>query len=115
MWVAKNDITGQTYGKSFKSIYDCQKFIDTKLMKIQLFWGMAVGADNEYLKEEDYDKWFEEKFGKESDNLPLLKISCWFEYMVHTTLANGLPKNPRNNVIRCWNTSQKRYATGFDF
>ena len=30
-WIAKNSITGKTYGIKFDSIYDCQAFIDTKL------------------------------------------------------------------------------------
>lgn len=31
MWIAKNKDTGKEYPKKFKSIYDCQDYINTEL------------------------------------------------------------------------------------
>lgn len=111
-WIAKNDITGKTYGKTFKSIYDCQKYIDTELLKLQFLYSMIVGLEYDIKTEDDFKKWYQKEYNN-NDNIAI-EFSARIQFAIKD-LFNGLPRNPRNNVIRCFNVQQNRFADGFDF
>ena len=112
-WIAKNDITGKEYGRKYQSIYDCQKYIDTELIKLQFLYSLIVGLENDIEKESKFDKWFKENYKDNTDNIEV-EIMARFQYAFKGILE-GLPPNPRNNVIRAYNTTQKRFADGFDY
>lgn len=112
-WVAKNDITGQTYGKIYDNVYDCQKYIDTELVKLQFLYGMIVGLEKDLKEESEFDKWYKENYKGNLDNIAV-EIMARFQYAIKD-LFNGLPRNPRNNVIRAYYIDQERFADGFDF
>lgn len=110
MWIAKNDITGKTYGEPFESIYDCQKYIDTKLVILQYEWRRIAYLEEDQINEEKYEKWSKERYGK--DKSIITEIYGKIEYAIHTMAEN---KYRSQNVIRCWIVEQKRYAEGMDF
>lgn len=114
MWIAKNSITGRTYGKKYSSIYDCQQYIDSELSILQYEY-MRICAIEEGLDDErDFQQWLNqhEEYNSSSVNSVVL--------MIQARIAYAVSKFPfltahRNNVIRCYNVQQKRFADGFDF
>lgn len=111
-WIAKNDITGTTYGKVFDSIYDCQRFIDTDLVVLQYEWKRICALEKEILNEEDYKKWYADKYGKSNQNGLALDIFSRIEYAIFHFADNY---SRSQNVIRCWYVEQNRFAEGMDF
>ena len=111
-WIAKNDITGKTYGKEFADIYECQKFIDTDLVILQYEWRRIAYLEEEEFDEREYQKFYKKNYGKNENQGLGLDILARIEFGI-TQLGNDNKRS--QNVIRCYNTEQKRYARGFDY
>lgn len=100
MWIAKSKYDGTTYGKPYKSIYQCQKYID------------------KYLKEESdkhrklralklFEKAYNRKPTKFTNKLTIKYIADDLELKsIELSLCNG---------ILCYNVEQERFCEGFDF
>lgn len=133
-WVAKNSITGKEYGKTYDSIYDCQAFIDRELQILEYELQKTFSLEKEIIKNL---KIKEKKLGiqgiimesinqaledlKESKEMKQLEDSikiCMLEKeeKIHEEIRN-LTKIywSKNNIIRCYEKNQKRYAEGMDF
>lgn len=96
MWIAKNSITGKTYGNKFKSIYDCQSFIDIITDALHSFESCDSMTE------------FREVVKMSLQGVKQSKIDNYINNC-------ALSKWSKNNIIRCWNVEQNRFATGFDF
>ena len=133
-WVAKNSITGKEYGKTYDSIYDCQAFIDRELQILEYELQKTFSLEKEIIENL---KIKEKKLGiqgiimesinqaledlKESKEMKQLEDSikiCMLEKeeKIHEEIRN-LTKIywSKNNIIRCYEKNQKRYAEGMDF
>lgn len=130
MWIAKNSITGKEYGKKFKDIYDCQKFIDTDLVVLEYEMQKTFALENEILHRiENKDKSFFSILqnainGFANDSGLKDDIKTIVEFSIQGKSQQELDQElhrlacsrwQRNNIIRCYETSQKRFADGFDF
>lgn len=130
MWIAKNSITGKTYGKKFKSIYDCQDFINKRLSILEYEFQRVFSLEQQI--EEDIKDKHLSFFDIIQKNLDEFKQETGIEEdlnaIVRFTLEGRKQKDldeelhrlsctrwQKNNVIRCWNVSQNRFADGFDF
>ena len=127
MWIAKNSITGKTYGKKFNSIYDCQTFINTKLGVLQYEFKKVFALEREIensLKERDIFQIMSDAL-KEFENCDAMQdLRKGFEMSLQGKKQQeiddeinrlALVRWSSNNVIRCWYVEQKRFADGFDF
>lgn len=115
MWIAKNSITGKTYGKAFKSIYDCQEYIDKDLLFLQYEWKSLSKMESLYDDEECFLKWKSKNF-KETGNFVIDTFQSRMQYLIeYLSSMKSFDGSHGQNVIRCYETSQKRYADGFDF
>lgn len=127
MWIAKNSITGKTYGEKFSSIYDCQAFIDTKLIVLQYEFKKVFALENyieDSLKERDVFQIIGDAL-KEFENADCMKdFRKAFEMSLQGKKQQeiddelnrlALVRWSSNNIIRCWYVEQKRFADGFDF
>lgn len=125
MWIAKNSITGTTYGDKFDSIYECQDFIDKNLIIIEYLSQRLKIIEHDFLSEEKFDRYMKSKYPNGYSILEM--INERINYALQPILEDmkksldsdilrvATDKYTSNHVIRCWNTSQKRFATGFDF
>lgn len=142
-WIAKNSITGITYGKKYRDIYSCQTFIDTKLHLLEYEFRRAFGLEQEVLRdikrkptENGVGLVFQlineslEDFKKESglqDRFDIIvdilcdeknknKSKKEIQKLIDERLENYANSRwQKNNIIRCWNVQQERFADGFDF
>lgn len=138
MWIAKNSVTGRTYGKPFKSIYECTSFIDNKLKLLEYEFQRAFALEEKFLEDIEvclkskgdifgdmqlrfqlgFDNLFNNSFDVDlmkleiqkafADKKTSRKIDKQIDIYVRTNWC-------KNNIIRCWNIEQNRFATGFDF
>lgn len=129
MWVAKNSITGTIYGsKEFSSAMECQCFIDKKLSLLEYEMQRCFSLEREVignLKEksffeiiQDAIKSFEEETGIEDDIKAVVEFSiCGKSQQELDVELSRLSRCrwQRNNIIRCYETEQERFADGFDF
>lgn len=115
MWIAKNSITGKTYGKAFKSIYDCQDYIDKELLFLQYEWKSLINMESQFDDDQAFLKWKSKHF-KETGNFVWDTFQSRIQYLVENMFAvKSFDGAHGQNVIRCYETSQRRYADGFDF
>lgn len=119
MWVAKNSKTGKNYGEKFDSIYDCQNFIDSKLRILEYLYQRIVVIERKILEDKNYEIWAKEKrkgLGVGEEIMLMLQFT-FTEFSKDILNMKDLAQDTYtdNNIIRCWNTEQKRFATGFDF
>lgn len=129
MWVAKNSITGTIYGtKKFSSAMKCQRFIDKKLSLLEYEMQRCFALERETIEDlndksffetiQDVLKSFEEETGIQDD------IKAVVEFSISGKSQQELDAElhrlaccrwQRNNIIRCYDTKQERFADGFDF
>ena len=55
-WIAKNSITGKTYGKKFNDIYSCQAFIDTKLFLLEYEYRRCFSLEEKICFDIEHEK-----------------------------------------------------------
>lgn len=139
MWIAKNSITGVTYGKAFSSIYDCQSFIDNSLGLLEYEFRRVFALEQEFIDEYELFKKTKNKdiisciglriqtaikaFSDSISDDGLIKLEiekCFANKKTQREYDIKIDKYVRvhwlkNNIIRCWHTEQKRFADGFDF
>lgn len=130
MWIAKNSITGQTYGKKFDSVYDRQSFIDKELVVLEYEMRRCFSLERDVLdkiKNEckslfDILKDAFDEFSKESGLQQDVRLICEMslkgkkqEEIDKALFDLSMSRWQKNNIIRCYNTSQNRFANGFDF
>lgn len=126
MWIAKNSKTNETYGKKYKSIYDCQKFIDTELYILEYLYRRCECITKSIKNQKKFDDYMKKKYPNGYDIITQMVESL-------TWCIKPLQKNFKkilqgkeikkiaqieyhsNNIIRCYNVEQHRYADGFDF
>lgn len=137
-WIAKNSITGTTYGKAFDSIWDCQAFIDNSLKLLEYEFQRSMALEHEFLSEIELCNKTKEKgpiemigmriqfaiqdFTKQviTEKTKMEFEKCFADKKTQREIDNKLMKYVKtnwlkNNIIRCYNVSQKRWADGFDF
>lgn len=125
MWVAKNSYTGKVYSPKFNSIYDCQMYIYQNLQELEWEYRKIIllekYAENE---KETFNKSFIEKLA-----YPIKKFikECTDEFHHAQLNLKEVEKNSKkmqekskmiytsNNIIRCYEINQQRFANGFDF
>lgn len=130
MWIAKNSITGKEYGKKYKDVYDCQKFIDTDLIVLEYEMEKVFALENDVLRRINNEgksffsiiqsaiDSFANDSGIKDDVHAIVEFSLQgksqkeLDQELHRLACARWQKN---NVIRCYNVSQKRWADGFDF
>lgn len=137
MWIAKNSLTGKTYGEPFESIYDCQSFIDGHLKLLEYEFQRAFALEDKFLRDIEY---LQKRSGDVCSDIALIfqlgvqSFSKMFEdedfkLEIEKCFVNkkkqreidyqliGLAKTNwlSNNIIRCWYVEQERFADGFDF
>lgn len=130
MWIAKNSITGTCYGKKYNSVYDCQAFIDKELCVLEYEMQRCFSLEEDvilHLKNEnksffdiinDALKSFGEDSGLKEDLSVIVDFSLQgksqkeIDIKLHELACSRWQKN---NIIRCYNLSQNRFADGFDF
>lgn len=130
MWIAKNSITGKEYGKKYSSVYDCQKFIDTDLIVLEYEMQKVFALEDDILRRiKNENKSFLAIIQSAIDSFAIdtgfkddIKTICEFTLQgksqqdLDRELHNlACARWQRNNIIRCYNVSQNRYADGFDF
>lgn len=130
MWIAKNSITGQTYGKKFDSVYDCQAFIDKELVVLEYEMRRCFSLERDVLdKIKNKGKSFFdiikdgiEEFCNNSELQDDVRLICEMSLKgkkqkeIDKALFDlSMTRWQKNNIIRCYNTSQNRFADGFDF
>lgn len=130
MWIAKNSITGTTYGSKFDSIYDCQDFINTKLCVLEYEMQKCFALEFKIQKElnskaKSFIDLIQESFQyfiKESgiEEKTSIIADALFKKQTQKEIDKRLQDYAnsiwqKNNIIRCYNVSQKRFADGFDF
>lgn len=139
-WIAKNSLTGVTYGREYDSIYDCQEFITKELYLIEYLCQRVKVLEDSIKRRLEIDKYCEEHncsylFGVVHVMQEMFKpfaeqlVNDFF--FVKTKDTKEIKKrlknvsNPiqeladkefcSNNIIRCWAVEQERFACGFDF
>lgn len=137
MWIAKNSLTGKTYGEPFESIYDCQGFIDVHLKLLEYEFQRAFAMEERILEDieciqkstgnvaTDMMLRFQigiQNFAKmfDDDSFKLEVEKCFSKKKKQRELDDKLISLAKtewlhNNIIRCWYVEQKRFADGFDF
>lgn len=137
MWIAKNSLTGKTYGEPFESIYDCQSFIDGHLKLLEYEFQRAFSMEERFLEDieciqkstgyvaadmmlrfqigiQHFAKMFDDREFKleiEKCFLNKKKQREIDDKLISLAKTNWL----HNNIIRCWYVEQERFADGFDF
>ena len=112
MWIAKNSLNGKTYGRSYSSIYDCQRFIDTDLQILEYHYRSIEKIENHLIDETKFFKWFAENYPNSHGNVGVM-ITARIQYALNDFMDISDVRS--NNVIRCWYIEQKRFACGMDF
>lgn len=128
MWIAKNSVTGKEYGKKFDSVYDCQKFIDEKLIVLEYEMQKCFALEKETLERLENKSFMQiiqdalNSFAKESGLQDEMKTIIEFSLQGKSQKALDeelhrlvCARWQKNNVIRCYEVNQKRWADGFDF
>lgn len=136
MWIAKNSVTGKEYGKKFKSIWDCQGFIDRNLKLLEYEMQRCFSLEQEFIFDIDneceggglcelvnlhFDKFIKDMNNTDfANHIKIITQEAFKKGSTQTEIDNALEKYAKtywhkNNIIRCYETTQKRWADGFDF
>lgn len=114
-WIAKNEITGKTYGKAFESIYDCQKYIDEELVFLQYEWKSLMKMEEYYNDEQDFQNWKSKNY-KETGIFVIDTFQPRMQHFIENLFKVKDYDGPhRTNIIRAYNIKQNRWAEGLDF
>lgn len=128
MWIAKNSITGKFYGEKYESIYDCQSFIDKKLFLLEYEMQRCFSLEKDVVANlkkrsifeimQDAFRDFENDSGIKDDIHAICEMTLSgrsqkeIDIEIHRL---AMCRWQKNNIIRCYNTEQQRFADGFDF
>lgn len=128
MWCAKNSITGKVYGGNFESVYDCQAFIDEKLFLLEYEFSRCFSLEknlcdnlenrslvyiiNDCLREFTVSSDIEKTMSVIVDFTMKGKKQIELDAELHRLACSRFQCN---NIIRCYNVEQCRFADGFDF
>ena len=130
MWIAKNSVTGTCYGKKYKSVYDCQSFINKELCILEYEMQRCFSLEKEIIKDinEEDKSFFDiikdaiDSFGEESGLKEDLSVIVEFslqgksqQEIDRRLFELSCSRWQKNNIIRCFNVEDKRFADGFDF
>lgn len=136
-WVAKNSITGTIYGKKmYRSAMECQVFIDKELIVLEYEMQRTFALEQyvlDRLSLKDSGKsiieclveTFQKGLNEVAEQTGLRDgIKSCIEFTMQGKSQRELDEElhriacvhwQRNNIIRCYETEQERFADGFDF
>lgn len=126
MWIAKNSKTNETYGKKYNSIYDCQSYIDRELYILEYLYRRCEVITKSIKNQDDFKKYMNKKY---PNGYSVIQQMCEclnfamepFQKQIKKILLGKEIKKiaedeyRSNNIIRCYNLGQHRYADSFDF
>lgn len=133
-WIAKNSVSGTVYGVPFDSVYDCQSFIDKELLILEYEFQRVYSLEKDIISHLDNKS---KSRGLCFDIFSMLQQSlldlstCKHTKILKESIKACFLSNEdslhdkiisiskqhwcSNNVIRCYNLQQNRFADGFDF